>query len=61
MGEEAGAYGAVENIRKGDESVNAAAPEARRPAAAIEERIVRVVWLVLQARGRVSRAEVCNG
>lgn len=33
-------YLEVESIRNGDESVNAAAPEARRLAAVIEDRIV---------------------
>lgn len=50
-----GAYGAVENIKKGDESVTAAAPEARRLAAVIEERIVKIVYLLLQARSRMSK------
>lgn len=35
-------YLEVESIKKGDESLNAAAPEARRPAAVIEERILRI-------------------
>lgn len=38
----------MEKSRKGDESENAAAPEARRLAAVIEERIVRTVCQMLQ-------------
>lgn len=35
-------YLKVESIKKGDESLNAAAPEARRPAAVTEERILSI-------------------
>lgn len=39
----------VEYIRKGDESENAAAPEASRPDS-IEERILKAVYQLIQPR-----------